>query len=78
MLHEVFKKYKSILIIEDGAVSGGAGSAVLEFASVNKYKVKTVLMGIPDDFISHGTTPELLKDLGLDGEGIAKKIKTLL
>ena len=78
MLHEVFKKYKSILIIEDGAVSGGAGSAVLEFASVNKYKVKTVLMGIPDDFISHGTTPELFKDLGLDGEGIAKKIKTLL
>ena len=35
-------------------------------------------MGIPDDFISHGTTPELFRDLGLDAEGIAKKIKTLL
>lgn len=78
LLHEVFKKYKSILIVEDGAVRGGAGSAVLEFAAINEYKVNTVLMGIPDDFISHGTTPELYRDLGLDAEGIAKKIKTLL
>jgi 1-deoxy-D-xylulose-5-phosphate synthase len=78
LLHEVFKKYKSILIVEDGAVRGGAGSAVLEFAAINEYKVNTVLMGIPDDFISHGTTPELFRDLGLDAEGIAKKIKTLL
>ena len=78
LLHKVFKKYESILIIEDGAVSGGAGSAVLEFAAINEYNVKTLLLGIPDDFISHGTTPELFKDLGLDGEGIAKKIKTLL
>jgi len=78
LLHEVFKKYKSILIVEDGAVRGGAGSAVLEFAAINEYKVNTVLMGIPDDFISHGTNPELFKDLGLDAEGIAKKIKTLL
>lgn len=78
LLHEVFKKYKSILIVEDGAVRGGVGSAVLEFAAINEYKVNTVLMGIPDDFISHGTTPELYRDLGLDAEGIAKKIKTLL
>ena len=78
LLHGVFTKHNSILIIEDGAINGGAGSAVLEFAAINEYKVKTVLVGIPDDFVSHGTIPELFKDLGLDAEGIAKKIKTLL
>jgi len=74
LLHEVFKKYKTIFTIEDGTIKGGFGSAILEFASKNEYQNKIKVLGIPDNFIEHGSVLELQHKIGLDAKSIAEKI----
>ena len=74
LLHEVFKNYKTIFTIEDGTIKGGFGTAILEFASKNGYKNKIQVLGIPDNFIEHGSVLELQRKIGLDAKSIAKKI----
>ena len=75
MLHEIVKKFKQIVTIEDGVIQGGFGSAVLEFFSDNGYNIQVKRLGIPDTFVEHGTPEELYNMLGLDGEGIAASIR---
>ena len=74
MLHEIGKKFKQIVTIEDGVIQGGFGSAVLEFMSEHNYTPRLKRLGIPDSFVEHGTPEELYNMLGLDAEGIAKSI----
>ncbi|HET7733976.1 MAG TPA: 1-deoxy-D-xylulose-5-phosphate synthase [Paludibacter sp.] len=78
MLHEVAKKFKRIITIEDGVIQGGFGSAVLEFMSDNNYQINVKRLGIEDTFIEHGTPEELYNMIGLDAEGIAKSIQDFL
>lgn len=78
ILHEVFKKFSTIVTIEDGTIVGGLGSAVLEFMSDNDYSAKVVRLGIPDAFIEHGTQAELYKICGYDVEGIVNTVKGLV
>jgi len=78
LLHTVFNTYKRVVVFEEGAIKGGAGSAVLEFASQYNYNIPIELEGVPDQFISHGKPKNLLKDLGLDTEGICKKLDSIL
>ena len=78
LLHTVFHTYQRVVVFEEGSVKGGAGSAVLEFAAENNYKIPIELEGVPDQFISHGKSKNLLKDLGLDTEGICKKLDSIL
>ena len=78
MLHEIGKKFKQIITIEDGVIQGGFGSAVLEFMSDNNYKLNVKRLGIPDSFIEHGTPEELYTMLGLDAAGIATSIADCL
>jgi 1-deoxy-D-xylulose-5-phosphate synthase len=75
VLHRVFKQYKKVVTIEDGVLQGGFGSAVLEFISDHNYNVQLKRIGLPDQFIDHGTTEELFRDFGLDQQGIYKTIK---
>lgn len=77
LLHEVFTKYEYIVIYEEGALKGGVGSAVLEFSAKSYYSIPIDLQGIPDQFISHGNSKKLLRDLGLDIEGICKKLNSI-
>jgi 1-deoxy-D-xylulose-5-phosphate synthase len=74
MLHEIGKKFKQIVTVEDGVIQGGFGSAILEFMSDNNYSPNIKRLGILDNFVEHGTPEELYTMLGLDGEGIAKSI----
>lgn len=74
MLHEVGKQFKQVITIEDGALNGGMGSAVLEFMADNNYQPNISRIGIPDKFIEHGTVPELYKICGMDEESIVNKI----
>ena len=62
------------VVIEDGTVTGGAGSAVLECLSGISLPLKYRLVGIPDRFIEHGKIPELRVRLGMDAEGIRSAI----
>ena len=67
-----------IITIEDGAVSGGAGSAVNEWAQENKIKSQIVICGIPDKFIEHASREEMLEMTGLDTTGILARVRDYL
>lgn len=75
LLHQVFKKFKYIITVEDGCRQGGVGSAILEFMADNNYNSTVVRLGIPDQVIEHGEQPELWKECGFDADGIIKKVK---
>ncbi|MBO5823985.1 MAG: 1-deoxy-D-xylulose-5-phosphate synthase [Prevotella sp.] len=75
ILHEVGKKFKRIVTIEDGARNGGFGSAILEWMSDHGYSPRITRMGLPDTFIEHGTVAQLRKIAGIDKESIRKEIK---
>ena len=78
MLHEIFTKFKKVITIEDGCVMGGFGSAVIEFMVDQKYQSEVIRLGIPDQYIHHGTQKELWADCGYDTGGIVDTvIKTL-
>ncbi|MEN2399660.1 1-deoxy-D-xylulose-5-phosphate synthase [Flavobacterium sp. MC2016-06] len=59
LLTDIFSNFERIITIEDGAIKGGFGSAVLEFAATNNFKNKIEILGIPDVFIEHGTMNQL-------------------
>ena len=71
LLHAVFKNYKTIFTIEEGTIKGGFGAAILEFASENGYQNKIKVLGIPDNFIAHGSVSELQYQIGLDAKSLA-------
>jgi len=78
ILHEVAKKFKIVLTIEDASTIGGFGSAVTEFMNDNGYNLIVKRLGIPDKFIDHGSPQELYKECGLDAESIAETVKRLI
>ena len=78
VLHAVFKKYKCILTIEDGVVTGGFGSAVTEFAAKHDYKTKIRNLGVPDQFIEQGKIEELQEIAKINVEYIEEEIVSLL
>ena len=65
-LHNIFTEFSVIVTVEDGAVKGGFGSGILEFASENNYTSKVTILGIPDEFIEHGTVAELQQYCKID------------
>lgn len=75
IMEEVAKNFDRIITVEDGALNGGFGSAVLEWCADNGYAKRITRLGIPDKFIEHGTPKELYNIVGLDTEGIIKAIK---
>lgn len=78
LLHEVFSKFKKVITIEDGCLTGGFGSAVIEFMADNNYQAEIIRLGIPDRYINHGTQEELWKECGFDSKGIENTVKKLL
>ncbi|RSK39722.1 1-deoxy-D-xylulose-5-phosphate synthase [Mangrovimonas spongiae] len=74
LLHDIFLKYQTIITIEDSTVIGGFGSAISEFCTKHKYKNTIKTLGVPNQFIEHGTTEELHHICKID----SKNIKTLL
>jgi 1-deoxy-D-xylulose-5-phosphate synthase len=78
LLHKIFAKFDNIITIEDGCLQGGFGSAILEFMSNNNYKSSVKRLGIPDQFVHHGTQEELQKDCFYDSESIIKTVHEIL
>ena len=78
LLHEVFGKFKKVITVENGTVMGGMGSAVLEFMAENSYHAQVKRLGIPDQFIEHGTQKELYTECLFDVDAIVKTVKSLL
>lgn len=74
VLKSVGSRFKTIITIEDGILSGGFGSSVVEFLSDNNFDTKVIRMGIPDYFVQHGNTEELICECGFDSNSIEKTI----
>lgn len=78
LLDTIFDKFDTIITIEDGTIKGGFGSEVLEYASEVNYQGKVKLLGIPDEFIHHGTIQQLQEVCGINVNSIKKTIQDLL
>ena len=74
ILHEVGKKYKTIVTAEDGMIAGGLGSAVLEWMADHGYTPHVIRLGVHDQFVEHGSTKELYHMLKLDTEGLCESL----
>jgi 1-deoxy-D-xylulose-5-phosphate synthase len=77
LLKDIFKTYDTIVTVENGTKHGGFGSAVLEFAAQHNYKNTIYIKGIPDEFIEHGSTEELQKEVELDADSLKTFILSL-
>ena len=77
LLHDVFKRYKNIVTVEDGCLPGGMGSAVLEFMADHHYKANVLRLGIADEVVEHGEQAELWSLCGYDTAAIIKAVKTV-
>ena len=75
LLHEVGKRFKHIITIEDGTRNGGMGSAVLEWLSDHGYTPTVKRMGMPDEFVEHGTVAELRRICNMDIDSIVAATK---
>ena len=71
LLHHIFKSHKTIFTVEDGTIKGGFGSAILEFASEHNYQNNIKIIGIPDNFVAHGSVSELQNKIGLNPSNLA-------
>ena len=77
LLHEVFTKFKKVITLEDGCLMGGFGSAIIEFMVDQKYNSEIVRLGIPDEYVHHGTQEELWEDCGFDAKAIVKAVEKM-
>ncbi len=78
ILREVAEMGCPIVTVEDGTVNGGMGSAVADWMLANGYSPRITRLGIPDQFITQGTIPQLQKLCGIDAESIYKSIINIL
>ncbi len=75
----VARRCGAVVTVEENALQGGFGSAVLELlADERETAVPVKRIGIPDRFVEHGSQAQLRKDLGLDAEGIATTVEAFL
>ncbi|WP_025666827.1 1-deoxy-D-xylulose-5-phosphate synthase [Aquimarina megaterium] len=78
LLKQIVENYDTIITVEDGVIKGGFGSSILDFANQNDFKNNIVTLGIPDQFIHHGTVEELQEICGISPEKILDTINTFL
>jgi deoxyxylulose-5-phosphate synthase len=74
LLHEVGRKFKRVITVEDGVLRGGVGEAVTAFFNENGYEVRVEKLGIDDRFVEQGSPAELYAECGYDAEGILRAI----
>jgi len=77
ILNEVGKKYSRIITIENGTVTGGLGTAVVEYMMDNGFTPTIRRLGLPDRFIEHGSTPQLLHICNIDENAVISALKEL-
>ena len=73
---ELAETHDLLVTLEENVIAGGAGSAVTEFLNARQVSMPVLQLGLPDAFVEHGQHKELLRDCGLDAEGILRSIAT--
>ena len=74
LIRDLAETHDQFLTIEENAVQGGAGSAINEFILNNEIQVKVKNLGLPDRFVEHGSTGDLLERIGLTADDIVKVV----
>lgn len=74
LLHEVGRKFKYVVTLEDGVKKGGLGSAITEFMAENGYTSRVHVMGLPDAFVEHGASSELYRLCKMDKASVLEAI----
>ena len=75
LLGDLAASHHAFVTIEDNALAGGAGSAVGEWLAGQGMDLPVLHLGLPDRFLEHGSREELLRDAGLDADGIRQSIR---
>src|SRR5687768_2981633 len=78
LLHDACRNFEKIITVEDAAITGGFGSAVLEFMNTHGYKNEVKILGIPDRIIEHGTPKELHRECGYDAQAIKETVLEMM
>ncbi|EBD1503729.1 1-deoxy-D-xylulose-5-phosphate synthase [Listeria monocytogenes] len=79
LLDQILKQKIPILTVEESLLKGGFGASVLEFIEANNYRdVIMHRIGLPDEFISHGSVSIILESFGISTTGLVLKIKEML
>lgn len=78
MLHEIFSKFSKVITVEDGCIQGGMGSAVIEFMCDHGYASQVKRLGVPDEFIEHGSPEELFSECGYNTSDIVEAVESML
>ena len=75
---DMAEQHQLLVTIEENSLMGGAGSAVNEFLNASNYQIPVLNLGLPDTFLEHGNTPQMLAAVGLDAGSISAAIKKKL
>jgi len=78
ILTNISRNYSRLVVIEDAAIAGGAGSAILEYLATIKSNLKVKLIGVEDSYVEHGSIGELYNEVGLSVEKIVAEILTFV
>ncbi|MCF7916319.1 MAG: 1-deoxy-D-xylulose-5-phosphate synthase [Candidatus Omnitrophica bacterium] len=79
LLNELFRQYRVIVTVEEGALTSGWGQEIATYCNQGDFKeLQIVNLGLPDKFIPAGKRKELFKEFGLDAESIAKTCRKLI
>jgi 1-deoxy-D-xylulose-5-phosphate synthase len=76
LLDDIAARHSKIITVEENSLPGGFGSGVIEYFTDNNYKNDVLRIGLPDNYVDHGTQEELHQLLGIDPDGIAQRVKT--
>jgi 1-deoxy-D-xylulose-5-phosphate synthase len=78
LLDSIFNTFDKIITLEDGVITGGFGTAVIEYMMEKGYRAKVKRLGIPDNFVEHGTQKELYKICLYDADAIIRAAKNMV
>ncbi|MGI9285939.1 MAG: 1-deoxy-D-xylulose-5-phosphate synthase [Pseudomonadales bacterium] len=74
LIDQLTQSHELLVTVEENSVHGGAGSGVNEFLHAQGINIEVLNLGLPDAFIEHGKPQDMLRDCGLDAEGIEQQI----
>ncbi len=77
LLHEIGRKFRKIVTVEDGVRNGGMGSAVMEWMADHGYSPTVMRLGLPDSFVEHGTVAQLQHIAGIDKDAILAALRNI-
>ncbi len=78
LLEQIAQSHDLLITLEENAIAGGAGAGILEYLSQTGSTTAIRLIGLPDEFVDHGSREELLEYCKLDLDGLRQQITALV